>query len=171
MALVTWIVFNVTSILVPFELSPSFFKWAYAIPAHEVYQVLNDIWSGGCNPKLYYALPILFSLELSSLFLSALGVYRRCHYAVIAEEAQKASFQERLNATIDFERKRDAERRELPEVEQTPEEVEREEEAERKEIGDVIRKEDSRVEKEKKANKICSFGPSLDLPFVEGEKS
>lgn len=175
MALITWVVFNVTSILVPFDLSPGFYKWAYLIPAHEVYQVLTDIWSGGCNPQLHYALPILFSLELTGLTLSGLGVFRRCHYAVIAEEAQKAAFQERLDAAMEFERKRDEEReeerRERPEAEITAEDVEQAETEERKELGEVIRREDTKIEREKKANKICSFGPSFDLPFAEKDES
>ena len=75
MALITQVVFNVTSILLPFELSPAFYRWAYAVPAHEVYQVLVDIWSSGCNPQLSYALPILFALELIGLVLSSLGVF------------------------------------------------------------------------------------------------
>jgi hypothetical protein len=172
MALITWIVFNVTSILIPFDLSAGFYRWAYVMPAHEVYQVLIDIWSRGCNPQLHYALPILFALELTGLVLSGLGVFRRCHYAVIAEEAQAASFQERLDIAMAFERKREEERKEMPEVENTPEEAERAEAAERKELGDVIRKEDTHIEKQKsKANKICNFGPSFDLPFAESGES
>ena len=171
MALITWVVFNVTSILVPFELSPGFYKWAYAIPAHEAYQVLTDIWSGGCNPQLRYALPILFSLEVTGLFLSGVGIYRRCHYAVLAEEAQEASFKERLNAAMTFERKRDAEQREPVENENTPEDLERLETVERNKLAEVIKKEDEELEREKsKANKTCNFGPTWDLAFKESDK-
>ena len=171
-ALITWIVFNVTSILIPFDLSPGFFKWGFVIPAHEVYQVLVDIWSGGCNPQLYYALPILFSLEVVGLALGALGIFRRCHYAVIAEEQQAASFQKRLDAAMDYERKRDEERKQLQEAQSTPDEVERADVEEMGELGDVIQKENSRVEKDKgKANKMCNFGPSFDLPYAESNDS
>jgi hypothetical protein len=76
MALITWIVLNVTSILLPFELSPAFFQVGYIFPAHSVFQVLMDIWSGGCNRQLNYALPVLFSWEILSLALSSIGVYR-----------------------------------------------------------------------------------------------
>ncbi|KAH8705588.1 nitrosoguanidine resistance protein SNG1 [Talaromyces proteolyticus] len=86
MALVTWIVLNVTSILLPFELSPAFYKWAYAIPAHSVFQVLIDVWSSGCNPQLSYALPVLFAYEIVGLALTSIGVYRRAHYAGLAQE-------------------------------------------------------------------------------------
>ncbi|KAL6229145.1 hypothetical protein BDW75DRAFT_111020 [Aspergillus navahoensis] len=102
MGLITWVVLNITSILVPFELSPGFYKWAYALPAHACYNVLVDIWSGGCNPRLSYALPVLFAYELSSGTLSAVGVYRRAHYAVIAAEHEERSWQERIaNAIAD----------------------------------------------------------------------
>jgi hypothetical protein len=163
MALVTGVVFNVTSILIPFELSPAFYRWAYAMPAHEVYQVLIDIWSRGCNPQLSYALPILFALELIGLVLSGLGVYRRCHYAIIAEEAQEQAFRERLDAAIAFERKRDKERMGIPE---TPEATERAETTEREELAEVIRDEDDQIARENtRASRICNFGPSFDLAY------
>lgn len=100
MALITWIVLNVTSILLPFELSPAFYQWAYALPAHALYQVLIDIWSGGCNPQLDYALPVLFAYELSSLTLSCIGVYRRSHLAFVANEGEEKKLQECIAATL-----------------------------------------------------------------------
>ena len=105
MALISWVVMNVTSVLLPFELSDNFYRWAYMIPAHEAYQVLIDIWSDGCNPHLRYALPVLFVLELSSLCWSSLGVYRRCHYAVIAQEIKEKEFQDRLDTAMELQRK------------------------------------------------------------------
>ncbi|KFZ02651.1 hypothetical protein V500_00041 [Pseudogymnoascus sp. VKM F-4518 (FW-2643)] len=71
MALISWIVTNVTSILLPFSLSPSFYRWAYALPAHEAYEALTNNWSSGCNPHLYYALPILFAYEIIGLAATA----------------------------------------------------------------------------------------------------
>ncbi|CAI7594018.1 unnamed protein product [Penicillium bialowiezense] len=88
MALITWIVTNVTSILLPFELSPAFFR------------VLIDIWSGGCNPKLYYALPVLFVYEVLGFVLSYVGVYRRAHYASIKAEADAKATEERIAAAL-----------------------------------------------------------------------
>ena len=171
MALISWVVFNVTSILVPFELSPAFYRWAYVMPAHETYQVLTDIWSGGCNPQLHYALPILFSLEVTGLLLSGVGIYRRCHYAILAEEAQEASFKERLDAAMSFERKREIEKKETTETESAPGNFERAETVERNELAEVIRKEDEDLGREKsRANKACHFGPSWDLAFNESEK-
>ncbi|KAL2809159.1 hypothetical protein BJX63DRAFT_424078 [Aspergillus granulosus] len=96
MALITWVVTNVASILVPFELSPAFYKWAYALPAHAVYNILIHIWSGGCNPQLDYALPVLFAYEITCGILSGIGVYRRAHYAVIAAEREEKSWQEKI---------------------------------------------------------------------------
>ena len=89
MAFITWVVFNSASILIPFELMPKFYHWGYAIPANEVYRVLIDIWSGGCNPKLYIALPVLFSWEVAGLLLSSIGVFRRCHMAVMEGDIQE----------------------------------------------------------------------------------
>lgn len=118
------------------------------MPAYEVYQVLTDIWSRGCNPQLYYALPILFTLEIVALLLSTLGVYRRCHYAVLAEEAQVQAFRTRLDAAMAFERKRDNEQKEIPEN-SAPEIRERADAIEREEVSGVIRKEDNEIQSQK----------------------
>ena len=56
----TWIIVNVTSTVTLLELNPGFYRWSYALPAHEVYIVLQDIWTRGAVPQLYRALPILF---------------------------------------------------------------------------------------------------------------
>ena len=180
MALITWVILNVTSILVPFALSPGFYKWGYAMPAHEVYQVLIDIWSRGCNPRLFYALPILFSLEIIGLLLSALGVYRRCHYAVIADERQARQFQERVDVALAFDRKKEAERIAMLAKETTEEaqqadqadQADQAESADREELSEDIRREDSKIgEQNSKDNRMCNFGPSFNLAFDEGGSS
>ncbi|KAF2665741.1 hypothetical protein BT63DRAFT_74621 [Microthyrium microscopicum] len=107
MALISWVVINVTSILVPFELSPGFYRWAYLLPAHEVYQVLIDIWSRGCDPVLHRALPILLALEISGLVLNALGTYRRCHYATIKQEMEQKAMTLRVDEALALEREHD----------------------------------------------------------------
>ncbi len=165
MALIAWVIFNVSSILVPFELSPGFYKWAYAMPAHEVYLILIDIWSSGCNPHLSYALPIMFSLEVVGWGLSALGVYRRCHYAVIAEEMAQQAFQERLDEAMAFERKHDQEAREAfkrEEMEGSQDVIS--EAKEREELGEEMAKVDTLARAaNRRASQACNFGPSFDL--------
>jgi hypothetical protein len=104
MALITWIIINVTSILIPFSLSSRFYYWAYALPAHEAYEALTDNWSGGCNPHLYYALPILFAYEMMGFILTSMGVYKRCHFAVVAEEAAQEVMQLRVKVAMKLER-------------------------------------------------------------------
>ncbi|RAK81283.1 SNG1 family protein [Aspergillus fijiensis CBS 313.89] len=98
MAFISWIVANVTSILLPFELAPAFYRWGYALPAHAVFQVLVDVWSRGCNPQLGYALPVLFGFEVLGLLGSTVGVYRRAHYAVLAKEKGEREWQEKVAA-------------------------------------------------------------------------
>jgi Protein of unknown function (DUF3533) len=168
MSLIAWIVINVTSILLPFELSPGFYRWGYALPAHEVFQVLLDIWSGGCNPQLRVALPVMFSWELLGLILTAIGVYRRCHYAVIAEENQEAAFKDRLNAALNFEHRRKEEQKAADmrgnDVEE--QEPQDEEAKEKEELEDIIRKEDEKLERQ--ATDMVErgqFGPSFPLAF------
>lgn len=73
-----WIFLNITSTASPFDLNPGFFRWGYALPSYNAYQVLYDIWSRGANPSLYRTLPILFGwlLILTILCVPA-------HYAFI----------------------------------------------------------------------------------------
>ncbi|KAK6833812.1 hypothetical protein PG989_003325 [Apiospora arundinis] len=110
MALIAWVITNVTSILLPFELSPGFYRLGYLFPSHEVYQTLLDIWSRGCNPHIYYALPVLFAWWVVGCALSALGVFRRSHYAMLAEEAQAKQFSERVSTALAYEREREREK-------------------------------------------------------------
>lgn len=145
------------------------------MPAHDVYQVLTDIWSGGCNPQLYYALPVLFSLEVLSLFLSSLGVYRRCHYAVLAEETQEEVFRKRLDAAMAFERKRNQEKKEAQAKVSTPrqgsdsagdEQDAEANERERKKLSEVIRQEDSETRMERtRSHRDVNFGALVQLSF------
>ncbi|KAJ5189943.1 hypothetical protein N7491_008016 [Penicillium cf. griseofulvum] len=100
MALISWIITNITAVLLPFELSPAFYRVGFALPAHSVFQVLIDIWSSGCNPKLYYALPVLFVYEVLGIVLSTIGVYRRAHYACINQEMEEKACQEQVSATL-----------------------------------------------------------------------
>lgn len=177
MALITWTILNVTSILLPFELSNGFYRWAYAIPSYEVHQVLIDIWSGGCNPKLHFALPILFAWELIGLVGSALGVYRRCHYAVIAEAAGEKAFREKVDAAIASEKKRGQERDGMMETRRSSGVVEggpgeqgteaAEEADERVKVEDAIRTESKTLKREK--TKSCNFGPSFGFTSYGSE--
>ncbi|KAK4232996.1 hypothetical protein C8A03DRAFT_48315 [Achaetomium macrosporum] len=186
MALITWIILNVTSILLPFDLSPAFYRLGYALPAHEVYQVLTHIWSRGCNPQLAYALPVLFVWELVSLVLSVFGVFRRCHFATVDEENQAREFREKLDGAVALEmaKMREARRQGRVEVErreegeegeeqedgkvegglQKPEEED--EEAFREQLADAIERINTRQRREQeRAGVPPSFSPSFDLPF------
>ena len=86
MALVSWVILNVISAVLPFSLSNGFYRWTYALPAHAAYEILTDIRSSGCNPHLYFALPILFAYEVLGTVGTALGAFRRCHMAAVEEE-------------------------------------------------------------------------------------
>ncbi|KAL4916412.1 nitrosoguanidine resistance protein SNG1 [Aspergillus aurantiobrunneus] len=77
----TWIIINISSTVAPFELSPGFFRWGYALPANEVYQVLVQIWSDGCENRLYRALPILFSWWVVGASVFVLAARRRWRLA------------------------------------------------------------------------------------------
>ncbi|KAJ9649229.1 hypothetical protein H2201_004237 [Coniosporium apollinis] len=85
----TWIITNVTSSLGLFETSPGFYRWGYALPAHAVYQVFVQIWSGGCNNQLYRALPILLAWLLATQVGIILATNRRCRIARAVEQMEK----------------------------------------------------------------------------------
>ncbi|KAF2437059.1 hypothetical protein EJ08DRAFT_11592 [Tothia fuscella] len=184
MALITWVIFNVASILLPFQLSAAFYRWAYVMPAHEVYQILIDIWSGGCNPTLSYALPILFIMELSSFCLSALGTHRRAHYALIKQEADKAIMQMRVDTAIKIEQEnqRGLQRtrtatRSCGEIhdEKTEEQVdertpEYEEQPHRLELARTIEKADEEIKRQQtRTSRNMHFGPSFGVSFGGGD--
>jgi hypothetical protein len=171
MALITWVVFNVASVMVPFELSSPFYKWGYAIPAHCLYQVLIDIWSSGCNPVLYYTLPVLFAYEVSSSILCAIGVHRRCHYAMIKMDQDAEELQVRIDTAVRFEMKKVREQRERDErvrgagaEEEEGEKVEEvdEEERDRRELGEEIERETTRLRSQQSnTTKVVEFGPKF----------
>lgn len=181
MALVSWIIFNVTSTLLPFDLSPAVYRVGYIFPAHELYQVLIDIWSRGCNPQLHYALPILFAWELVALILSALGVFRRCHFAMLGEDLQKREFKERLDAAVEFEMERINETKQKhrepvqPEVEQeykttlpkeSISEGGDEERVLRQELSHVLEQVNTRQQQDQeRTNTACNFGPAFTPLF------
>ncbi|KAJ5097088.1 hypothetical protein N7456_007809 [Penicillium angulare] len=177
MALISWVVLNITSILLPFELSPGFYKVGYVMPAHSVFQVLVDIWSGGCNPQLNYALPVMFVIEISSLILSSIGVYRRAHYAAIKKESDEKSAQERIEAAIaekldKMAPKDDNEGTEIPDGgSEAPVAMERRGTMatleDQEELAGIIRRELSRPpeNQERRFSLRDNTGPSFYLPF------
>jgi hypothetical protein len=153
------------------------------MPAHEVFNTLIDIWSGGCNPVLHYSLPILFSFELSSFILSALGIHRRCHYAIIRAEAEKRASDDRLEAALAFEKKkRGEEKAKLARAEMMEEkmheqggigssedieaEAAREDADDRAEIASMISDDQERL----RTLRTLNFGPSFGFGFSGGNQ-
>jgi hypothetical protein len=178
MVFISWIVLNVTSILLPFELSPAFYRVGYALPAHSIFNVLIDIWSAGCNPQLYYGLPVLFAYEICGLVLSSVGVYRRSHYAVIKQEKDEKDLHDRVMAAITEQQDQQLAREETLEYpESRATDSEREEAAierrgtvttmlDRGDVMDVIRREMSRPREETSSSR-ANNGPCFDLPYSE----
>ncbi|KAL4771570.1 hypothetical protein BDW60DRAFT_207935 [Aspergillus nidulans var. acristatus] len=72
--ILTWIILNVSSTIGPFELSPGFYRIGYVFPAHSLYELLLQIWTDGCNPHLYRALPILWCEWVVALVLFVVGM-------------------------------------------------------------------------------------------------
>lgn len=178
MALICWIVLNVTSILLPFELAPGFYKWGYALPAHSIFNTLIDIWSHGCNPVLDYALPVLFAYEVVALCLSSLGVYRRAHYSSIKQEADEKAFQERVAAAISDYREIKSSREEGTQETQETGPAGAEQPSggtvttleDQQGLVDIIHREVSQPVMERTRSSRGSVGPCFDLPFAEAPR-
>ncbi|KAK1834959.1 hypothetical protein QBC39DRAFT_368675 [Podospora conica] len=179
MALVAWIIVNVTSVMLPLELSAGFYRVGYAIPAHAVFNTMLDVWSRGCNPTLRYSLPTLFAWEVVAFALSALGVLRRCHCAMLGEERQAREFKERVDAAVAFELAREAKERERHQEGKSEEkgtglegsasnetETARGEDEEdiREELAEVMERLTTRQRREQQEDTV-SFGPAFALPF------
>ncbi|KAM0424270.1 hypothetical protein ACHAPT_010415 [Fusarium lateritium] len=86
----TWIIINIASVFYPFELTPGFYRWGWALPSHNIWLLLIGIWSG-CRAQLDTTLPILFSWYLVAHVTSAWSVRKRCLMAEAeAQEKEKA---------------------------------------------------------------------------------
>lgn len=106
--ILTWAIINVASSISPFELSPGFYRWGYALPAHELYQVLVQIWSDGCEDQLYRALPIMFSWWIACLAIVPFAMSHRCKAAVAAEHAASNSSFDKTTVSLPESTDRDA---------------------------------------------------------------
>ncbi|EEU39815.1 uncharacterized protein NECHADRAFT_39320 [Fusarium vanettenii 77-13-4] len=84
----TWIILNVASTIWPFELSAGFYRWSYALPAHNTWTLLMTIWSGGCRAQNEVALPVLFTWWVVGHVTSAWAVRRRCLMNESIDEAK-----------------------------------------------------------------------------------
>lgn len=78
----TWVILNIASTISPFEINPGVFRWGYALPSHEAYQILIQIWSGGCNNLLYQALPVMFAWWIAMVPAAVYGMHYRCKAAI-----------------------------------------------------------------------------------------
>ncbi|GKZ16469.1 hypothetical protein AbraIFM66951_000303 [Aspergillus brasiliensis] len=87
----TWAITNVASSITPFEMSPGFYRWGYALPAHEVYSLLAEVWSGGCARQSYRALPILFAWWIVGMVAVVYATRYRCTTAVRAQAMASAA--------------------------------------------------------------------------------
>ncbi|KAH7176120.1 hypothetical protein EDB81DRAFT_635018 [Dactylonectria macrodidyma] len=141
---------------------------------------LTDIWSGGCNTQLHYALPVLFFWELFGLITSGLGTFRHCHYATLAEEAQDKLFRERVKAAIDLGKETAqkvapvasaGENLTSPSTDEGTGNVADSEE-DRNEPAHVRKKAKRQGRRElRRLSTTVSFGPSFGLPFTQQDSA
>lgn len=77
---VSWVMVNVASTVFPFELSAGWYRWGYALPAHNTYVTLIYVWSR-CASPLRYSLPIMFSWWVVGHVVAWFSVLKRCRDA------------------------------------------------------------------------------------------
>lgn len=75
--LLTWFMVNVASVVFPFELTAGFYRIGYMFPAHSLWIVLMQVWSG-CGNSLHIGLPILFAWWVVGHVTAFFGVKKRC---------------------------------------------------------------------------------------------
>ena len=120
--LISWVIGNLASVNVPFELSSGFYSWGWFFPAHSFYQILVTIWSRGCAPNTYRCLPILFTWWVVGLTTSFLGMVKRCNDATIwTKEIEKDEEDvEKRASSSDLEGVRSAQEKEIRDEERRP---------------------------------------------------
>lgn len=84
--IITFIIANVSSAVLPFDLSPGFYRWGYALPSRNVYQLEITIMSGGANNSLDVNLPVLFAWEIILIPLAFFSTVWRLNKAVEADQ-------------------------------------------------------------------------------------
>ncbi|CAG9956493.1 unnamed protein product [Clonostachys rosea f. rosea IK726] len=91
----TWIITNITSTVYPFELTAGFYRVGWALPAHNFWLLLMDIWSNGCKQHRNVVLPVLLCWWLLGHISSAWSVWKRCSLA----EANAAILEKNVDDT------------------------------------------------------------------------
>ncbi|RSM06586.1 hypothetical protein CEP52_005643 [Fusarium oligoseptatum] len=88
--LLTWFMVNVSACIFPFELMAGFYRIGYAFPAHSLWIVLIDVWSG-CGNYLHIGLPVLFAWWVVGHVTAVFSIRKRCLAAAAAAAAPQAA--------------------------------------------------------------------------------
>ena len=75
---ITWVILSITSTIYPFELNPGFYHWAWALPAHNVWRLILEVWSQGCKSQKAVAIPVLLVWWIVGSLTSAWSLRRKC---------------------------------------------------------------------------------------------
>ncbi|OBR07263.1 Nitrosoguanidine resistance protein [Colletotrichum higginsianum IMI 349063] len=73
----TWMLTNVASAVFPFEIMAGFYRVGYALPAHGIYSLLVQAWTG-CADQTRVALPVLFAWWIVGHVGSVFSIRKRC---------------------------------------------------------------------------------------------
>ncbi|KAF5018301.1 hypothetical protein F66182_9726 [Fusarium sp. NRRL 66182] len=104
--LLTWFMCNVASVVFPFELTAGFYRIGYIFPAHSLWIVLNQVWSG-CGNSLHIGLPILFSWSVVGHVASFFSIRKRC--LVHEQQAEQSNMEGHREGEGERERERERE--------------------------------------------------------------
>ncbi|KAH6896736.1 hypothetical protein B0T10DRAFT_583346 [Thelonectria olida] len=105
----TWIITNVASTVFPLEIMPGWYRVGYALPSHEAYSLMVQIWSG-CADQTRVALPVMFSWWIIGHVTAVFSVRKRCSDArSMAANADAASEMTVSNAVLDVDISEDGE--------------------------------------------------------------
>ena len=114
---ISFVIVSVTSTILPFDVSPGFYRWAFAVPSHELYSIMITIMSGGANNNLDIALSVLFAWWIIFLPLATFAMFWRCNRAAqINEEIRAAIDADLVSCKEESVETQESSRRELVEL-------------------------------------------------------
>ena len=90
---VSFVIMSVTSTILPFDLNPGFYRWAYALPSHELYLLWITIMSNGANNNIDIALPVLFAWWIMLVPLAMFAMFWRSNKAAQASQEMRAAIE------------------------------------------------------------------------------
>ncbi|KAJ4037733.1 hypothetical protein NW761_006189 [Fusarium oxysporum] len=80
--LLSWFMVNVAACVFPFELLAGFYRVGYVFPAHAMWVILIEVWSG-CGNSMHIGLPVLFAWWTVGQVTAFFSIRKHCLDSVV----------------------------------------------------------------------------------------